>query len=754
MNSPSLKIIALAFAFAASARSLFAAGSTNSFFKIQVMDQETGRGVPLVELRTVNSAAWWTDSNGLVAFGEPGLMDREVFFHVSSPGYAFPKDFFGNRGVKLKTIPGGSAQIKLKRLNIAERLYRVTGQGIYRDSVLLGHPVPLKQPVLNAEVMGQDTVIVTPYRKKLYWFWGDTDRASYPLGNFGASGATSELPDNGGLDPGTGVDLTYFVDANGFSKPMCPLPGRGLRWIEGLFAVRDKTGAERLVARVANVRDLEYVNDWHLMLFNDEKQVFESIQRWDVHEGHDSSHPFQAAVNGTNYFYLYPNFRVRAELEALRDLRNYEAFTCLADDRMLRGAQTEIDRDDAGRVRYSWKAGADRLGAGRVRELISMGKLKSSESWIELLDVETGSSIPPGRGSVFWNAFRQRWVMIVSGKAGEIWFSEGDTPVGPWAYARRVATHGEYNFYNPTQHPFFDQESGRIIYFEGTYTASFSGARSKTPRYDYNQIMYRLQLDDDRLSLPAPIYSVKAHDKRRWLMREGIDSANAWKQIEAVAFFAVPPARLRSGLIPIYANDDGTELRTNRPAANAQPVFLGLPAMRQRDPATVEGNWQCTVKMSDVSEFKFDLELQSRGEHVEGRSEDGRMKVSGKTRNGSLEMHLTNGSAVYVLNSTVREQNMLGDWRRTDGGQSGTWSARRTNISGMDHSPALVRLYEYRGTAQQCIYSPEGDLQEPSLRRASEPLCRVWKNVATALILDREVQPVSQSTKSMKEAAR
>jgi len=49
------------------------------------------------------------------------------------------------------------------------------------------------------------------------------------------------------------------------------------------------------------------------------------------------------------------------------------------------------------------------------------------------------------------------------------------------------------------QHSFFDQEGGRIIYFEGTYTASFSGARELTPRYDYNQILYRLRLDDPRL---------------------------------------------------------------------------------------------------------------------------------------------------------------------------------------------------------------------------------------------------------------
>ena len=107
-------------------------GSSRNYFKIQVVDGQTGRGVPLVELRTTNNIRYFTDSNGIVAFYEPGLMNREVFFFVESHGYEFPKDGFGFHGTRLKTISGGRAVIKINRINIAERLYRVTGQGIYR----------------------------------------------------------------------------------------------------------------------------------------------------------------------------------------------------------------------------------------------------------------------------------------------------------------------------------------------------------------------------------------------------------------------------------------------------------------------------------------------------------------------------------------------------------------------------------------------------------------------------------------------
>jgi hypothetical protein len=557
--------------------------ATNDYFKISAVDEQTGRGVPLVELRTVNNLSLWTDSNGIIAFDEPGLIDQDVYFHVKGHGYEFPKDGFGNRGVKLKPTKGGSTTIKIKRLNVAERLYRITGEGIYRDSVLTGQPVPVKRPVLNGQVMGQDTVIATPYRGKIYWFWGDTERVSYPLGNFAAAGATSEWPGRGGIDPGLGVDLTYFLDASGFSKGMCPNFGPGLQWIEGVMTVPDETGNERLIARVSSQKGLAPAYAWHLAVFNDDKELFESKVRWEITEGHDSSHPFRARAGGVEYLYLYPNWRVRADLNSLSDLKSYEAYTCVAGDGKIKTGPAEIDRRSPEAPRYAWKSGADRLHPGRLRQLISNGKLKADESWIQLHDFETGSPIEAGRGSVYWNEFRQRWVMLTSSMPGEIWFAEGDTPVGPWVYARRVVSHDNYNFYNPTQHPFFDQDGGRLIYFEGTYTASFSGAKEKTPRYDYNQMMYRLSLDDARLNLPVPVYRLKsANSESRYLTREGVEREQAWERIEAVAFFAFPPNRGRGGMIPLFATTEPGQfvLRETPPGGRNQLVFFALPLRR------------------------------------------------------------------------------------------------------------------------------------------------------------------------------
>src|SRR5436305_5896317 len=81
-------------------------------FAIEVVDDQTGRGVPLVELTTTSGVTYVTDSAGLVAFDDPALMDQRVFFHLKSHGYEFPKDGFGIHGVAVDVTPGGSAQLK------------------------------------------------------------------------------------------------------------------------------------------------------------------------------------------------------------------------------------------------------------------------------------------------------------------------------------------------------------------------------------------------------------------------------------------------------------------------------------------------------------------------------------------------------------------------------------------------------------------------------------------------------------------
>jgi hypothetical protein len=558
------------------------------YFTISVVDEATGRGVPLVELRTVHDIRLVTDSNGVVAFHEPGLMDQKVFFHVQSHGYEFPKDGFGYRGKTLQVSAGGSAELKIKRLNIAERLYRVTGAGIYRDSVLVGRPTPLQKPALNGLVLGSDSVVNAVYRGKLWWFWGDTNQAAYPLGNFNVPGATSALPDAGGLDPNLGVDLEYFVDDRGFARAMAPMPGKGPTWINGLVVLREQ-GRERMFASYVKVRGFLEVYERGLALFNDDRQQFERVMGFPLDAPlHPDGHPFHHAAGGVEHVYFahpYPLVRVRADVDHLKDLDRYEGFTCLVEGTKL--ADGRVDRDGSGAVRWGWKKRTPPVGPAEQAKLIKTSQLKPEEALLHLQDADTGKPVVAHGGSVAWNRYRQRWVLIAvqsggTSLLGEVWYAEADTPLGPWVYARKVVTHDRYSFYNPRHHPLFDSKDGRHIYFEGTYTHTFSGNPDRTPRYDYNQIMYRLDLADPRLALPVPIYVLS--NPLRLGAREQLP---ADEQSRPVAFLALD--RPRPGTIPIWERADGglqVEAPPVKKGEQPTPLFHALPISTKDPPAT------------------------------------------------------------------------------------------------------------------------------------------------------------------------
>ncbi|MCX7014914.1 MAG: hypothetical protein NTW86_20575 [Candidatus Sumerlaeota bacterium] len=498
--------------FLLTAPRLDASAADRPIFLIQVVDGQTSRGVPLVELRTVNGIRFFTDSNGLAAIDDPDLMGRKVFFYIESHGYEFPADGFGFHGKAVEARPGGTAQWKIKRLNIAERLYRVTGEGIYRDTVMAGQRAPIEQPVLNGLVAGQDSVQTIIYRGKLYWFWGDTFRLAYPLGHFGTSGAVSDLPGRGGLDPGVGVNLHYFVDKDGFSRPMCAVPGKGPKWIDGLMLLKDEAGKERLLCHYARMKNLGTTLERGLAAYNDKTDAFEPLVEFPVDSSlHPVGQPFRHTVDGIEYFYFptaYPILRVQADWKSVLDWKSYEAFTCLAPGSRYDKKNPTLDRDAEGRLIWAWKRGTDPVRYAEERELIKAGKMKDDESWLRTCDVETKKPITIHNGSVCWNDYRKRWIMIAvqnfgeTSLLGEVWYAEADSPEGPWPWARKIVTHDRYSFYNPVQHPIFDKDAGRVIYFEGTYATTFSREGDATPRYDYNQIMCRLDLSDPRLSLP------------------------------------------------------------------------------------------------------------------------------------------------------------------------------------------------------------------------------------------------------------
>jgi hypothetical protein len=568
------------------------APGAGDYFSISVVDDGTGRGVPLVELRTTGQVSHWTDSAGQVAFYEPGLMNQSVYFTVGSHGYEYPADGFGFRGKALQTVPGGHAELRIKRINLAERLYRVTGEGIYRDTVLLGKPAPIAQPLLNAQVMGSDSVNTVLLGGQVYWFWGDTNRPAYPLGTFHVPGATSRLAAAGGLDPRRGVDLHYFTRDDGFVASTAEMPGDGPTWIDGLCVIDDR-GRQRLFAKYVKVRKFLEVYERGLVEFVADRKRFEKVSTFDFAAplyplGHSLPHEQQ----GERFVYFgnpYPLVRVRATVAALANPREYEAFSCLRP-----GSSAErpaIDRDERGAVRWGWKRDTAPPTPQSQSQWLARGLLKASEAILALRDIETGKPVIAHSGSVCWNAHRRRFTMIVeqsqgTSPLGELWYAEAAAPTGPWVYARKIVTHNKYSFYNPKQHSMFDADGGRTIYFEGTYSTFFSGNDHPTPRYDYNQVMYSLNLDDPRVALPVEIVEPTREGETPRL-------ASAGKSEPGIAFMALDRAGEQTVAIRRSRGVGARESLSVAAQTAAQPnrddeaiAFYALPADTPRAAAT------------------------------------------------------------------------------------------------------------------------------------------------------------------------
>ncbi len=604
----------------------------------------------MVELRTVNNIRFWTDSAGVVAFHEPDLMNHRVFFFVASHGYEFAKDGFGIHGKALEVTPGGQAVLKIKRQNIAQRLYRVTGGGIYRDTLLVGGKAPIEKPLLNADVFGSDSVINAIFQGKLYWFWGDTSRPDYPLGNFHVPGATSLLPSEGGLDPQIGVALHYFMDDGTFAKETAHMPGDGPTWLSGLVVVPDGEGNERMFAEYVKVRGSMEVYQRGLVEFDDEAKAFVKRAEFPLDAPlHPAGHAFLHETDGTPYVYFanpYPLVRVPATAESLADLSKYEAFTCLAAGSELK--EERLDRDDRGALHYGWKRGTPPLNAQQQAELVRSGRIRPDEALLHLQDADSGKAVLAHGGSVYFNAFRQRYVMIVvqaygDSFLGEVWYAEADTPLGPWVYARKIVTHDTYSFYNPKQHPYFDQDGGRIIFFEGTYASTFSGNEFPTPRYDYNQMMYMLDLSDERLALPVAVYRASEGDGPEKYFTRGAATGGATdspddtpedgqsardshrngkdeKELPAgaqIAFFSLD--RAVGAAVPVYGSDEGAgalrvgEIARRQDDDAPRPLFYVLPPDVADPPATTMPLYEYTERNTGRRTYTTDGSWESRG---------------------------------------------------------------------------------------------------------------------------------------------
>lgn len=484
--------------------------SSQECFGIRFIDQQDNRPIPLVEIETVDHVKLVSDNDGWIAIDDPELLGSEVFFHIRSHGYEYPKDGFGFSGKTITCEPGNRISISLKRTQLAQRLYRSTGIGRYSHIQRLeGKSSSDSEDSFRGKAfhrsIGCDSVLTAVLGNKMYWFWGDTSSLHYPIGgSFHMTGATTLLGDMK-LETAPPT-FAYFRDDRDQIRPVAKMPGEGPTWVSGLAVVKNAKGEQVLVGNYVKIRNQLEAYRWGFVRWNSTVQGFEQLVEFPESPKlfpPSQSHTFERVDSVTNQNYIYvcspfPHRRVLATEAAYSDPEQYEGFTCLQDGTHF--DDRKIERDSQGVPIYRWRRNTMPLTQVQESALVAEGLLSDHHRFQKLRDIDSQAEIQAHNGSVVWNPYRKAWVAVFTQFGGEasvlghVWYSESREPEGPFRRAKKIASHNQYSFYNPKIHGELGSSDGKTMYFEGTYTAAFSGNQAPTPRYDYNQILYRLDL--------------------------------------------------------------------------------------------------------------------------------------------------------------------------------------------------------------------------------------------------------------------
>ena len=367
---------------------------------------------------------------------------------------------------------------------------------------------------MDAQVFGSDSVLNAVHRGKVYWFWGDTNRPSYPLGLFNVPGAVSDLPSKGALDPEAGVDLDYFTDGKGLAKETARMPGKGPTWLTALVPLTDAAGRERLYASYVKVEPPLKVYARGLAVFDDDKEEFEELSDWDMQApAFPSGHAFRRTENGVDWIYFanpYPLTRVQASPDHFRrgGLRDVHLLTGRVAPRRpdpgprrqgpapLRLAEERPCRRPGGtgqaHRRRQDEAGGGAASAARPRH--GQADLRPRGiGLLERLPEALGDDNRPAGGDVV----PRRGLVRGGQRAG-----------------RAVGLRGEGRHARPLQllqpetGPNIRSSSSKPSSSRGRTATRFPATPTRRRRYDYNHVLYQLDLSDPRLAVPTPVYDM------------------------------------------------------------------------------------------------------------------------------------------------------------------------------------------------------------------------------------------------------
>jgi len=463
--------------------------SSSRHIRIDVVDDKTGHGVPLVMLTTNFYTRYFSDSAGRVAI-ENDLENQNVWFSVLTDGYDLNVERtkgavqYGSpydAGIVVNLTNDEEHVVYMKRNQIARRAYRLTGQGLYRDSVLTNASIPdsarnraMIDPLSG--VTGQDTLQVVNYQNAVWYFFGDTVCPRSARQNNCDStgmytvGAVSSTIEKARTDPPT----FEYIAVGGSPTPIAPLyPLEQNTWTAAMFTSSDEK--DMYAAYFKNPGDGASPSEARqgMMIWNG-TQMVELGNEWprDTTLSLNGAHTIQVLspkdmASGMNDFAWFVNGAVSSRVRRTRnDVANYSAF--------------------------------------------------------EKLDPPKSPSY--SCNTVNWNTYAQKYLCLGDNKVGNnesfggtvpLTIAWSDSLLGPYVNATVILDHGRTGMscYNGLHLPHMDQD--QFVTVACTFTAMWSntnrtpnlwstclfgqnshqGCARVVPRYEYNNIVSKVDLD-------------------------------------------------------------------------------------------------------------------------------------------------------------------------------------------------------------------------------------------------------------------
>jgi hypothetical protein len=253
--------------------------------------------------------------------------------------------------------------------------------------------------------------------------------------------------------------------------------------------------------------------------------------------------------------------------------------------------------------------------------------------------------------------------------------------------------------------------------------------------------MYGVNLAEDRLVLPVPVYQMKASGIDKLALREEaiIDPT----QIEQIPFFALDRKIDHEAIVPIYQNSENRLVTSND--GQDGPLFYAIHPHFEIS-TLFAGSWELKI---GYKSFDNSTGLKLLNDHGIWKIESDKSSFQFTDLaivGDSISMNLSHEGDDYALTGHLLPGAIKGSTTNLKhSGSAGTWEAIKTSETWWGPmAKNLIDLFEYENRDGTFSYHTTLSEKNSATKKKSPLFCKVWVNPYKNMPFDFIAQPVEE----------